>query len=325
MFFETSSKWDTLRTGALKFCDDAFRANDCVPDRYALVVVEEMPDGRLGGFSHLGHDNWYPCSCSKPFFLIAALEAIRRGEIVFDDELEHAMRDMIRWSSNTATNYVIDVATGTTGDTLLSDAEYEAWTQRRYAVNRMLRAWNWVELAGVNISQKLMDDRRYGRERQFAGADGSNLNRVSPEACVRLMHKLFDKATFDDPLRAKVLDWFRRDPASEDAHLPGYQLSTYLGGKLPVSAGIWGKSGHNRWTGDPNTSFYKHDVIRVEYGERAVYFALFTKGEEIALGKDHVFPDIGRGLFEICFEESAGYLLATSPELPAAAGKANPL
>ncbi|MBA3447483.1 MAG: serine hydrolase [Pseudaminobacter sp.] len=301
MFFETSPKWDVLRIEALELCDEAFRANGCTPDRYALVIVEEMADGRLAGFSHLGRDNWYPCSCSKPFFLMAALESIARGEIVFDDELEHALRDMIRWSSNTATNYVIDVVTGTTGDTLLAGADYDAWAEKRYAVNRRLQAWNWDELDGVNISQKLMDDRRYGRERQFAGANGSNLNRVSPEACVRLIHGLFDKATLDQSLRARVLDWFRRDPESRDAHLPGYQLSAYLGGKLPAPAMIWGKSGHNRWTGDPNTSFYKHDVIRVEHGQRAVCFALFTRGEELALGKDHVFPDIGRGLFALCF------------------------
>ncbi len=68
---------------------------------------------------------------------------------------------MIRWSSNTATNYVVDVVTHTTGDTLLEGTKYDAWAARRGWANDFLRRLGWAEIdAGVNVCQKAMDGDR---------------------------------------------------------------------------------------------------------------------------------------------------------------------
>ena len=127
--------------------------------------------GKPRGFSHRGDQPFYPCSVVKLFYLVAAQARLEAGFIAPHEELDRAMRDMILVSSNTATNYVIDVVTGTTGDTLLPAADFADWAEKRGWVNRYFRSFGWPELAPINLCQKLMDDQRYGRERQFAGAD----------------------------------------------------------------------------------------------------------------------------------------------------------
>ena len=125
--------------------------------------------GKPRGFSHRGDQPFYPCSVVKLFYLVAAQARLEAGFIAPHEELDRAMRDMILVSSNTATNYVIDVVTGTTGDTLLPAADFAHWAEKRGWVNRYFRSFGWPELAPINLCQKLMDDQRYGRERQFVG------------------------------------------------------------------------------------------------------------------------------------------------------------
>src|SRR5262245_38738927 len=74
---------------------------------------------------------YYPCSVVKLFYLVAVQARLAEGFIRTHGELDRAMRDMILYSSNTATNYAIDLATGTTGDTLLPDSEMAEWTHKR--------------------------------------------------------------------------------------------------------------------------------------------------------------------------------------------------
>lgn len=63
---------------------------------------------------------------------------------------------------------MIDLLTGTTGDTLVEGAALDAWVQAREGLNRWLQDLAWPELAPCNLTQKLMDDQRCGREAQFA-------------------------------------------------------------------------------------------------------------------------------------------------------------
>ena len=55
----------------------------------------------------------------------------------------------------------------------------EGWrdfTAKRGRLNDWVTAKGWAEFEGCNITQKLMDDRRYGREAIFAGEAGENLD-----------------------------------------------------------------------------------------------------------------------------------------------------
>lgn len=290
MFLTVTPQWQAL--------GEAVLTEVAAPDQVALVVVQAGAEGPEG-FAHRGVDPIYPCSLVKAFHLIHALAALDEGRVAAHGELDRAMRDMILWSSNTATNYVIDIVTGTTGDTLLDGAEHLDWVSKRERLNRFFWRLGWPDWEGCRIAQKLMDDTRYGREARFAGAEGENLNRLSPLAAARLMWELFEgDLPLSAPSRGRAQAILSRDPAGPDAGDPHYQVSEYLGGALPHGVQVWSKAGHNLWTGDPNTSWFKHDMIRIAApGRKPLIAVMMTQGK--ALAEDaSLLPRIGAAIWQ---------------------------
>ena len=177
----------------------AYTSHGLSRDLFALTwLLFDAPLGmasapRPNGFSFHGSQPFYPCSVVKAFYLAAAEARLEEGAIQLHAELERAMHDMIRWSSNTATNYIIDLVTGTTGDTLLAEDEMTAWAERRNWVNQYLRSFGWPEFDPINVCQKLMDDERYGREKLFSRLGGNNHNRLTTDAVARLFHAIFTR------------------------------------------------------------------------------------------------------------------------------------
>lgn len=287
MFFTVTPKWQALGEGVLADCG-------ADPGRVAMVLAQVGPFG-IEGFSHRGMDPVYPCSLVKSFHLIHALAALEDGRIDQHGELDRALRDMILWSSNTATNYVIDILTGTTGDTLLDGAEYLDWSYKREKLNRFFWRMGWDEWDGCRIAQKLMDDTRYGREARFADEGGCNLNRLTAAAAARLLWDLFDgELPLSPPAAGRAQAILSRDPRGVDAADPHYQLAGYLGGDLPPEVQVWSKAGHNLWTGDPRTSWFKHDMIRMTApGRRPLVAVVMTEGEAMAKD-DTLLPALGR-------------------------------
>jgi beta-lactamase class A len=298
MFVTSTPAWQELGTALLAEMQAA--SPELSPDQLALVVVQPSRAGGAEGFVHRGTEPIYPCSLVKAFHLVHALAALDEDRIAPHGELDRAMRDMILWSSNTATNYVIDVLTGTTGDTLLEGAEYLDWMSKRERLNRFFWRMDWPEWEGCRIAQKLMDDTRYGREARFAAEGGGTLNRLTALAAARLMWELFEgDLPLSPPARGRAQAILSRDPAGPDAARPEYQLSEYLGGALPEGVQIWSKAGHNLWTGDADTSWFKHDMIRIAApGRTPVIAVLMTTGEALATGAPGIFPDIGANIWE---------------------------
>lgn len=299
MFFTETATWQDLGAGLLAELDARYADQGITPERFGLVLIAPGAAGPEG-FAHRGDWPCYPCSLVKSFHLVHALAGLETGRITAHGEMDRAMRDMIRWSSNTATNYVIDLITATTGDTLLEGAEYLDWVNKRERLNRFFWSLGWPEWEGCNISQKLMGDVRYGREAQYAGADGANLNRLTPLAPARLLWELFHgDLPLSGPARARSQAILHRDAASPDAGNPDYQLAEYLGAALPAEVEIWSKAGHNEWTGDARTSWFKHDMIRLAApGRKPLIAVLMTQGREVAENHGPLFPEIGRLIWD---------------------------
>lgn len=303
MFLSETPEWQVLGG---QIVAELTALSGLQPDQFGLVLA--VPGGAAAtGFSHRGMEPVYPCSLVKAFHLIHALAALEEARVAPHGEFDRALRDMIRWSSNGATNYVIDLITGTTGDTLLEGAEYLDWVSKRERLNRFFWAMGWPEWQGCNISQKLMDDTRYGREAQFAGVDGANLNRLTPLAAARLFWQLFHgDLPLSPPVRARAQAILSRDPGSADAALPAYQLHGYLCGDLPEGVQIWSKSGHNLWTGDARTSWFKHDMARIAApGRRPLIMVLTTQGQHLAQDAPQLFPALGRMIWQRLAEITA--------------------
>ncbi len=280
---------------------DLIAGHDLPADSFGLVLLRPDATGEPEGFAYRGDWRCYPCSLVKVFHLVHVLAAIAAGRVREHADLTRAMADMITWSSNTGTNYVIDLITETTGDTLLEGAALAEWIGQREGLNRYFTALGWPEFAGCNITQKLMDDRRYGREAQYAGEDRSNLNALTPLATARLLWEMFHgNVGLDAEAAKRAREMLRRDAGSADAPNPQYQLSEYLGGDLPDGVTIHSKAGHNFWTGDPKASYFKHDMIRLERsGTAPVTMVLMTQGKRVAEDEPQLFPAIGRGLYDL--------------------------
>lgn len=301
MFYQSDADW-TGRCESLpaRFLD-RFGGYGLTPDNFGFVALQEIGRDRMpNGFSYRGDWRCYPCSLVKTFHLVHVLSAIDAGRVEDHAELSRAMRDMILWSSNTGTNYVIDILTGTTGNTLLDGAEFETWRVRREALNDFFRNLGWPEFAACNITQKLMDDIRYGREAQYAGSSGENLNALTPLAAARLFHEIFaGTIPLSETARVRARDILLRDRTSAEASQPHFQVTGFLGGGVPAGARIWSKAGKNSWTGDPRASYYKHDLIRIAVpGKAPVIICLMTQGKGICEDHADAMAGMGRIFYE---------------------------
>jgi beta-lactamase class A len=255
--------------------------------------------------NYRGSRPFYPCSVVKLFYLAAARARLEEGLIHPHAELDRAMRDMILLSSNTATNYVIDLITGTTGDTLLEAEERGVWEEKRQWVNRYFRSFGWPEFKDINVCQKLMDDQRYGRERLFAGSDGRNHNSLTTDAVARLFYAVFTgnivnagHSEFLVNTLARSLDpkWLAEEPAA--------QVIGYFGDGLPQGSRLWSKAGSTRWTGDPTASYRRHDAAYVELSNGLSFtLVAFTEGK--AISEDETcLPMIARTASELVISPS---------------------
>lgn len=301
MFYQSDADWTGRCEDLPALFLDRFGAHGLTPDNFGFVALRENGRGRTpDGFGYRGDWRCYPCSLVKVFHLVHVLSAIDAGRIEDHAELSRAMRDMILWSSNTGTNYVIDILTGTTGNTLLDGAAFEAWRGKRERLNGFFRELGWPEFAACNITQKLMDDIRYGREAQYAGRSGENLNALTPVAAARLFHEIFaGDVPLTETSRKRAQDILLRDRASAEAAQPHFQVAGFLGGGVPAAARIWSKAGKNSWTGDPRASYYKHDLIRIAApGKAPVIVCLMTQGKGICEDCPDAMADMGRIFYE---------------------------
>jgi beta-lactamase class A len=294
-FFTENS--ELQRIGALieAYAAPIYAARGIPFEQFAYVLTQP---GKAGGKAQGAalHADWraYPCSLVKVFHLVAAQMQLEDKGLSAHGELDRAMRDMILWSSNSATNYVIDLITGTTGDTLLDDQDMSAWCERREEINRIFAGLGWSELAGINLNQKLMDDLRYGREKIALDRSAAGHNCLTPIAMARLMHEIFGDSTLLPPARLAVIrDHLARDAKAPDRGRGAYQLLGYLGDALPDGTQIWSKAGRTRWLGDDRASFRRHDTLRaiLPMGQEFL-LTVFTQGEAIA-EDDGFLPAVG--------------------------------
>ncbi|AMJ62497.1 serine hydrolase [Bosea sp. PAMC 26642] len=284
-FFTESSKLQ--RIGALieGHAAPIYAARGIPFEQFAYVLTQPGEDGGKPQGAALRAD-WrcYPCSLVKVFHLVAAQMRLEDGRLSPHNELDRAMRDMILWSSNSATNYIIDLLTGTTGDTLLDEQAMTDWRERREEINRIFEALHWPELDGINLNQKLMDDLRYGREKVALDLSPAGHNCLTPISMARLMHEIFSETTLLTPARRAIVhDHLARDPNSTYRARGVYQLLGYLGDALPEGTHIWSKAGRTRWLGDERAAFRRHDTLRaILPSGQEFLLTVFTQGEAIA-------------------------------------------
>src|SRR5690606_12304337 len=115
----------------------------------------------------------------------------------------------------------------------------------------------------------------------------------------RLFFQIFN-ASLGNPERSERMQRrFHRPLTREFREQEHAQIRSFLGGGLPEAATLYSKAGWNGWTGDPLSSYNRHDAVYVEMADDSpsVYGAftlvLFSRGKAISTN-EQVFPEIGR-------------------------------
>jgi beta-lactamase class A len=258
-------------------------------DCFGFTLVIHSDATAPEGYSHNGDRSFYPCSVVKMFWMAACLQQIETGAVTPHPELDRALHDMIQWSSNTATNYIVDLVTETTGDTLLDGAAFDEWCEKRSWANLWLRSTGLPEFESINVCQKNMDDDRYGRERQLVDALGHNS--LTTEATARLFEEIFNGESFPDRARHRMQELIhRRHDLEAVAADPRSGVKGNFGAGLPSDAELWSKSGRTEWTGDERASYRRHDAGRIAVPGLAPFtLVVFTEGRYLC-ESDTVLP-----------------------------------
>jgi beta-lactamase class A len=301
MFYDSSPKTRAIGEALVGWAISNYAGKGLADERFALTLLRfpapltpENAAKVADGFGYHGERTFYPCSIIKAFYMAAAEARLEEGYLQPHGELDRALRDMILWSSNTGTNYIIDLVTGTTGDTLLPEHEMKAWVERRNWTNRWLQSLGWAELAAVNASQKLMDDERYGREKSFVQMGGNNHNRLTSDAAARLLFAIFSGRLVTPARSRRMADRLRRPLDADFAAQPAAQIQGFFGAGLPAGARLWSKAGLTAWTGDADASYRRHDAAYIELPEGpAMILTAFTQGTEISKNESFL-PDLAR-------------------------------
>jgi len=218
--------------------------------------------------SYHADTSFYPASVVKTFYLAYYEAEKEAGRLKDTPELVRAVKDMITLSSNDATGFVVDSITGTTSGPELSGADWEAWKERRNAVNRFFARRGYADL---NANQKTFCEDAYGREQAFRDG-GKNRNVMTPKTVARLFREISRGEIAGRAGTAEMLSLLSREIASEKPFEDMEPEDARLAGRrLPAGTKMWAKSG--------DAYDFHHLVARVALPNgREFVLAVFTKG-----------------------------------------------
>ena len=258
---------DRIVSGTL----EQFAARKLQSNQLAVTLVDVRDFNRPMQASYRGEEQIYPASVVKLFYLAAAHRWMEDGKLADTAELRRAMRDMVVESSNEATHYVVDLLTETTSGPELSDADIDAWWEKRNAVNRYFFSLGYTN---INANKKPWCEGPYGREMQSIKRHQPNRNLLTTDATARLLTEIVIGKAVTTKRSAEMLELMKRDPFKkiEEGSEPD-QNSAFTGLALRDRPGakLWSKAG---WT-----SQTRHDAACVELPNGARFVLVtFTTG-----------------------------------------------
>ena len=237
---------------------------------------------------------FYPASVIKIIYGIATEIWLQNDLLNESDELYRALKNMLSYSSNDATSYIVDILTATNSGPSLIGSNWEIWKHQRQIINRWLNNFNWKELEGVNCSQKTWVDSPYGRDKDFYGKNNENRNSLSSLGIARFFEALMTNSLLNDKSTKRLKKYlFRSLDKSIRAKDPENQIDGFLGEGLSETARIWSKAGL--------MSEVRHDIAWwQEEGKNPMLAVVFTQGE--GLSEDtNLLPSLAKELKDYIF------------------------
>lgn len=235
---------------------EKFAERELKPGDLTVSIITLRPDGTWRRGSIRGEVAIYPASVPKMFYFAAIQRLIDERKIDPTSEMERGIREMVVDSSNEATQYILDVITGTSSGPELPQADFEKWQYRRNVVNRWLTAMGYEN---INANQKTFCEDAYGIEQQSRNYRGQNRNTLTVNSMSRMIAEIVDGRMGTPRSSEKMKKYLSRDPF-EPAKDADDQNNGFIG-KFIVDRGIrdlkiWSKAG---WT-----SKTRHDAAFIE-------------------------------------------------------------
>jgi beta-lactamase class A len=217
-----------------------------------------------------GESQMYPASVPKMFYMAVLQRQLEDKKIRLTPELSRGERDMIVDSSNEATQYILDVITGTSSGAELPDSEFRKWQFKRNSVNRFLSALGYKN---INVNQKTFCEDAYGIEQQSRGYKGQNRNMLTTNATARMMAEIVTGRLTSADRTRHMMDLMKRDPFAPTKD-PGDQAHAFISkmfiDRKMSDARIWSKAG---WT-----SRARHDAAYIETADgQKLVLVVFTE------------------------------------------------
>jgi len=245
------------------------------PEQLAIAVIDLRNPAKPVSASYRGDERFYPASVIKLFFLAYAHRLMEDGRLADTPELRRGLHDMIVYSYNEATSYVVDAVTGTTSGPELPPDELAAWSAKRNVATDYFRGLGY---ANVYARRKPWGEGPYGRELQDMSAHLPARNYLSANDTARLLGEIALGRCVSPERSAQMLELLARDPAKAAPGDPDDQGTGFTGQALTPGMKLWSKAGWVSWA--------RHDaaLIQLPDGGRIV-IVTFTEGKEHAANR----------------------------------------
>lgn len=281
--FHPSLRLQTIVNYAVQEALAHFAPLNLQAEQLAVTLVDLHDPDRLERASYRGAERIYPASVVKSFYLLAAHRWMEDGKLADTEELRRALHDMIVDSFNEPTGYVLDLLTGTTSGPELAPAEFNAWFEKRNAVNRYFATLGYEH---INLNRKTWCEGPYGREKQLANQPPpDHRNWLTTDATARLFTEIATGRAVTPERSRQMLALHERQPFDPEAN---GQSREYTGAVLPPGSKLWSKAG---WMSE-----VRHDAAYVELptGEKFI-LVTFTVGHS----KDkEIIPAVAKSVIE---------------------------
>ena len=185
---------------------------------------------------------YYPASIVKLVYGLAIYDWIEKKRVILNKEIENAVFNMLQYSSNDATSFLIDLLTGTTSGLSIEGVVWDQWKYQREIINDWLIGLGWDEVKEFNCCQKTWDDGPYGREKDFYGQNNQNRNSMSAYGTAKILEEIIHHKIYNQN-NLKLKDFLFRNLAIDQLTENENQVKGFLGEGLPDETPFWSKAG----------------------------------------------------------------------------------
>ena len=267
---QDSPELRTLLNNAVGEVVNSYPVGAFKSEEIAATLIDLRDPAQLRWANVRGDEPIYPASVVKMFYMTALQQQLQDGKVKSTPELMRGLKDMIVDSSNEATQYILDVLTGTSSGAELPQSDFEKWQYKRNRVNRYFSSMGYTK---INVNQKTFCEDAYGIEQQSRNYKGQNRNMLTANATARLLAEIALGRAVNAERSAQMMELMKRDPFKESKD-PDNQATGFTGkmliDKKITDAKLWSKAG---WT-----SKSRHDAAYVETADGLKFvLVIFTE------------------------------------------------